>query len=145
MEQVSLHSRVEVELVSQTGGREHLAFEIVPERAADFAAGRLSETAPLARAIMGQPVGAVIPYKVGDLRQVKILSINTPVHKTDTEAAAAERDAKLDQARSQAELGNMISFALTFDSKWGDYDPEEIAAKWDQEHKDQDKDQGQSD
>ena len=53
----------------------------------------------------------------------------------DTDAAAAERDAKLDQAKSQAELGNMISFALTFDSKWGDYDPEEIAAKWEEENK----------
>ncbi len=136
MEIVTLNSHVEVELVSQTGGREHLAFEIVPERAADFAAGRLSETAPLARAIMGKPAGAVIPYKVGDLRQVKVLSISAPATKTDTEAAAAERDAKLDQARSQAELGNMISFALTFDSKWGDYDPEEIAAKWDEDKED---------
>ncbi len=135
METVKLNSHVQVELVSQTGKAERLAFEIVPDRAADFAAGRLSETAPLARAILGKTAGETVPYKVGDLRQVKILSVTAATSKTDTEVAAAERDAKLDQARSQAELGNMISFALTFDSKWGDYDPEEIAAKWDESAK----------
>ncbi len=135
METVGLNSHVAVELISQTGKREQLAFEIVPDRAADFAAGRLSESAPLARAILGKAAGDTVPYKVGDLRQVKILSVAAAANKTDTEAAAAERDARLDQARSQAELGNMISFALTFDSKWGDYDPEEIAAKWDESEK----------
>lgn len=135
MDKVSLHSHVDVELVAQSGGREKLGFDLVPDRAADFAAGRLSESAPLARAIMGKAAGEIIPYRVGDLREVKILSISAPVDRTNTEAAAAEREAKLDQAKSQAELGNMISFALTFDSKWGDYDPEEVAAKWDAENK----------
>ncbi|MGB8647887.1 MAG: GreA/GreB family elongation factor [Anaerolineae bacterium] len=135
MDRVTLHSHVEVELISQNGARERLAFDLVPDRAADFAAGRLSETAPLARAILGKPAGATIPYKVGDLVQVRVLAVALPTATTDTDAAAAEREAKLDQARSQAELGNMISFALTFDSKWGDYDPEEIAAQWDEKER----------
>ncbi len=132
MDTVTLHSRVEVELIGQDKSRERLAFEVVPERAADLAAGRLGETTPLARAILGKPAGATIPYQIGDLVRVKILSVAAPSSPTDTEAAAAEREARLDQARSQAELGNMISFALTFDSKWGDYDPEQVAAQWDE-------------
>ncbi len=129
---VALGTRVEVELVNKNGTRERLAFDIVPDREADFAAGRLSENAPLAKALAGKRAGDSVPYQVGDLVEARVLSVGAS-RRAPGEDAAAEREEKLRRARSQAELGNVISFALTFDSKWGDYDPESIAANWDED------------
>ncbi len=126
---VSLGSHVEVELVSKTGQRERLAFDLVSDRDADFASGLLSENTPLARAILGQTAGQSVPYRQGDLVEVKILSV-AESKRSPSENAAAQREEKMRQALSQADLSNAISFALTFDSKWGDYDPEGIAANW---------------
>lgn len=72
---VALGSHVQVELVSQTGQRESLAFDLVPDPAADFASGLLSMNTPLARAILGQTPGNTVPYRIGDLVEVKIVSI----------------------------------------------------------------------
>ena len=56
----------------------------------------------------------------------------TASERAPLENAAAQREAKMRQALNQADLSNAISFALTFDSKWGDYDPEGIASHWDE-------------
>ena len=128
-ETVTLGSHVEIELVSKTGQRERLAFDLVPDREADFAAGLLSENTPLARAILGQTAGHSVPYRQGDLVEIKVLSVAAS-ERSPSENTAAQREEKMRQALSQADLSNAISFALTFDSKWGDYDPEGIAANW---------------
>ncbi len=129
---VGLGAHVEVELVDKKGTRERLAFDIVADREADFAAGRLSESAPLAMSLAGKRAGDSVPYKLGDLVEARVLSVGES-RRAGSEDAAAEREEKLRRARSQAELGNVISFALTFDSKWGDYDPESIAENWDED------------
>ncbi|MGE5140991.1 MAG: GreA/GreB family elongation factor [Rudaea sp.] len=129
---VTLGAHVEVDLLDKKGTRERLAFDIVADREADFAAGRLSENAPLARALAGKRAGDSVPYNVGDLVEARVLSVGES-RRRPSEDAAAEREEKLRRARSQAELGNVISFALTFDSKWGDYDPESIAENWDED------------
>ncbi len=128
-ETVAVGSHVQVELVNKTGQREQLAFDLVPDHEADFASGRLSANTPLARAILGKTPGQVVPYRTGDLVEVKILSVSARAS-APTEDAAAQREAKMRQALNQADLANAISFALTFDSKWGDYDPEGIASNW---------------
>ena len=122
---------VEVELVGKTGRREPLAFDLVSDDQADFASGLLSIKTPLAKAILGKTPGSVVPYRVGDLVQVKILSV-TVSERPSSGNAAARREEKMREALNQADLSNAISFALTFDSKWGDYDPEGIAANWDE-------------
>lgn len=118
---VALGSRVEVELISRDGGRESLAFDIVPEQAADFDAGFLALTAPLARAIVGRPAGAEVPYRMGDIVRVRVVAVERSQRRAEADAAAA-REATTREAVERAKADETIQLALTFSSKWGDYD-----------------------
>lgn len=123
---VALGTRVEVELVDEAGQGEVLAFDIVPDRAADFAAGFLGAGTPLAQAIMGRPAGSVVPYAVGDMAEARILSVVLSQRTADEEASSA-RQAAIQEAVDRSNLEEMVRLALTVDVKWGDYDPEGIA------------------
>lgn len=123
---VALGTRVEAELMDQAGRGERLAFDIVPDRAADFAAGFLGAGTPLAQAIMGRPAGTVVSYEVGDMNEVRILSVARSQRVAD-EDAAATRQAAVQEAVERSNLEEMVRLALTVDVKWGDYDPEGIA------------------
>jgi hypothetical protein len=122
---VAVGSRVEVELVSRDGEVEHLAFDIVPEQAADFEAGFLAVTAPLARAIVGRPPGSEVPYRMGDIVRVRILTVQRSSRRAEADAAAA-REATTREAVERAKTDETIQLALTFSSKWGDYDPSHL-------------------
>lgn len=119
---VAVGSRVEVELISRDGDVEQLAFDVVPEQAADFEAGFLAVTAPLARAIVGRPAGAEVAYQMGDIVKVRILSVERSRRRAEQDAAAA-REATTREAVERAKTDETIQLALTFSSKWGDYDP----------------------
>jgi hypothetical protein len=119
---VALGTHVEVELSTVEGDAERLAFDIVPDEAADFTAGFLGASTPLARAIMGRPTGTVVPYVAGDIVRATILSVRLSERAADTDAAAA-RDAATREAVERAKTEDTIRLALTFSSKWGDYDP----------------------
>ena len=123
---VAIGTHVEVELVDESGAGELLAVDIVPDNQADFASGFLGVGTPLAQAILGQPAGSVVPYKVGDILQVRILKVasNASAPPDDVEA---KRQAVIQQAIAQSELVSDMAFALAVGSKWGDYDPGEIA------------------
>jgi hypothetical protein len=123
---VALGTCVEVELVDQAGDSERLIFDIVPDRAADFAAGFLGAGTRLAQAIVGRPAGAVVPYDVGDMTEVRILSVARSRRVAD-EDASATRQAAIREAVDRSNLEEMVRLALTVDVKWGDYDPEGIA------------------
>lgn len=125
---VALGSRVEVELISRDGERERLAFDIVPEQAADFDAGFLAVTAPLARAIVGRPSGAEVAYRMGDIVRVRVLSVERSQRRAEEDAAAA-REATTREAVERAKADETIQLALTFSSKWGDYDPSHLDRK----------------
>ena len=127
---VALGTCVEVELVDQAGDGERLTFDIVPDRAADFAAGFLGAGTLLARAIMGRPVGCVVPYRVGDLAEVRILAVALSERRA-AEDAAEIRQALTQEAVERAKLDEMVQLALTVNVKWGDYDPEGIIPKHD--------------
>jgi hypothetical protein len=122
----AIGTHVEVELVDESGAGELLAVDIVPDNQADFSSGFLGAGTPLAQAILGQPAGRVVPYKVGDVLQVRILKVasNASAPPTDVEA---KRQAVIQQAIAQSELVSDMTFALAVGSKWGDYDPGEIA------------------
>jgi hypothetical protein len=120
---VALGTEVEVELVSRDGEAELLTFDIVPEHAADFDAGFLAITTPLARAIVGRSAGAEVPYRMGDVLRVRILSVRRSERRAEHDAAAG-RDAATRDAVQRAKTDETIQLALTFSSKWGDYDPE---------------------
>ena len=74
-DKVEVGCHVEVELIDDRGQGEFLAFDIVPEQAADFDAGRLGENTPLAQAILGHSAGSHIPYALADVQSVRILSV----------------------------------------------------------------------
>lgn len=120
LRQVEFGSAVIVELIDQDGHVEPLTLVIVAERAADFDQGFLGENAPLARAILGQFVGSVVPYVMGDIRQVHIVQAQR-VDLT-AEDTAARRAAVLDKAREDAARTNAEMFAASFSGKWGNYD-----------------------
>jgi hypothetical protein len=122
---------VEVELIAESGEREHLAFDIVPDAEADFASGFLGEGTPLAQAILGGRTGAVVSYQMGDVVQVKILAVGEGARARDGDAAT-ERQAIIQRAISKSDLADAVRFALTVDQKWGDTDPEGIASNWEE-------------
>jgi hypothetical protein len=122
---VSLGSCVEVELVDQAGDSERLTFDIVPDSAADFAAGFLGAGTPLAHAIMGRPVGSVVPYRVGDLAEVRIVAVTTSERLADGDAAEA-RNAATQESVERAKTAESVQLALTVNVKWGGYDPEPL-------------------
>ncbi|MCC6458743.1 MAG: GreA/GreB family elongation factor [Caldilineaceae bacterium] len=123
--QVGQDSHVEVELVDEENNRERMAFDLVADSAADFALGRVGVGTPLGKAIRGKFVGSVVPYVMGDIRQVRILSAS-PLQAPATDDAAARRQAILDEARRKAERTNSDMFASSYSGKWGDYSTDEI-------------------
>lgn len=122
---------VEVELVDQAGHQEMMAFIVVGEEAADLDAGLLSEKTPLAKAILGRPVGSSAPYQMGDIQRVRIVRARR-IAGVQPKDAAARRQAVLEKARAGAERTNAEMFASSYSGKWGDYHPEGVG-HWEQE------------
>jgi hypothetical protein len=122
--------RVSVELVSDSGEIDALAFTIVEERQADFSAGFLGETTPMAQAVLGHTAGETLPYRQGDIRQVRITSVQVS-DQAQTEDVSARREAVRRKAVRHSDFVNALIFAGSVNSKWGDYeiDPQ----KWDEE------------
>lgn len=118
-------TRVELELVDERGAAERLAFDLVTDADADVEAGRLGIDTPLAKAIRGQLAGATVPYSMGDIRSVRLLSV-APAAAPPPEGESAEdrRRRVLEEARRKAERTQAEIFASTFTSKWGGYDAE---------------------
>lgn len=123
--------QVEVELLSHSAEAERLSFEIVPEAQADFAHGLLGENTPLAKAVLGQPEGSLLPYSMDDIYAVRILSAKPGQGGTEKDAAERRR-AEAEEAARQAGRTSAIVFASSFSGKWGDYDPSGIE-KWEDE------------
>ena len=117
---VGVGVQVEVELFS-VGGSERLSFHIVRENAADFDAGLLSVTTPLAQALLGKRAGREIAYARGDIRRVRILRV-TPGSMLISGDAAGRRQAITAQALDEVARTNAEIFAASYTSKWGGYD-----------------------
>ena len=123
LRQVGLGTPVEVELIDQQGNREPMAFDLVREQMADLERGLLGENTPLAKAIRGKAVGSTVPYNMGDIRRVRIVSVQ-PSALEDPVDAEARRQAILKKAIDDAERTNAEMFASSFTGKWGDYNLE---------------------
>lgn len=137
---IAVGTSVAVELIGKNKTREKLQFVLVDDQAADFDKGLLGAGTPLAKTILGHAAGETLAYARGDIVQVKIIKVQVAddAPRVDT---AEQRDEALRRARDKAELANMVSFALTFDSKWGDYDPEQIVKQY-EETQERDKEKG---
>ncbi len=85
-------SKVLLELVDQSGGVEQMGFTLVESKQADLKSGLLDENTPLARALIGHQVGEVIPYTVGDLKEVRVLSVGRGEASALPDAAEKRRE-----------------------------------------------------
>src|SRR5512133_3409931 len=139
--QVRLGSQVEVELLSRSGPPERLTFTMVDDSQADFDAGFLGMSTPLAKAILGKLAGQTLSYRAGDLQSVKILSVQAHGQK-QTEDVAARRQGVIDKAVKHSDSVNAMIFAGAVNSKWGDYDFDKLdKSQWGEDAEDQ-KDKG---
>lgn len=118
---ITLHSSVTVELVDTTGAAERCEFILVTAKQADLRSGLLDEAAPLGRVLLGHHAGETVSYLVGDLRAVRILSVESSAVEVSPEAARKRR-ADVQKAAAQSEITNQMIFATASGSKWGDYD-----------------------
>lgn len=118
---ITLGSRVTVELVDSSGEAERCEFTLVTSKQADLKSGLLDEAAPLGRALMGHYAGETLPYAVGDLREVRILSVESGEAEISPEAARKRRQA-VEKAAAQSEITSQMIFSTASGSKWGDYE-----------------------
>lgn len=131
--QIGLGSYVEIDLIDAQGNAERMAFALVPAKQADLSRGLLSADAPLGKAVRGKFVGALVPYPMGDIRQIRIVRVAL-AQSVAVEDAETRRAAVLERARSDAERTNAQMFASSFSGKWGDYDPDGVD-RWDESKK----------
>ena len=118
---IALNCRVLVKLVESSGETEQREFTLVTARQADFQSGLLDENTPLARALIGHQAGEIVPYSMGDLKEIRILKVVQIVEKVSTDKAEKRRKA-VQKAEAQSEITNQMIFSTASGSKWGDYD-----------------------
>lgn len=116
---------VEIELIDERGGREAMAFDIVREKNADMTRDLLAASTPLAKAIRGLQAGSEVPYVMGDIRRVRVLSVRR-AETGDLEDVREQRAAALRKALNAAQRTDAEVFAASFDGKWGDYDMSDV-------------------
>jgi hypothetical protein len=133
---IGRHSKVLVELIDLSGAAEQVGFTLVASKQADFKSGLLDESTPLGRALLGRQAGEVIPYAVGDLKEVRILSVKRGEAGASPEAAEKRRET-VRKAAAQSEIINQLIFATASGSKWGDYDVD-VEKLMDQRQKEKD-------
>lgn len=119
-EQVRIGAQVTLELVNEHGDGEPLTVTIVREQFADLDNGLLDAQTPLAKAMLGKRAGLTIPYRMGDIRQIRILDVR-PAQTDALADTEARRQAALQAAVTAAERTTAEMFAASYSGKWGDY------------------------
>ena len=139
---IELNRRVLVELVDSSGEAERREFTLVTTKQADFKSGLLDETTPLGRLLLGHHAGEVVPYPVGDLKEVRILAVQSGEQSIPSDAADKRR-ADVHKAEAQSEITNQMIFSTASGSKWGEYDVDvEKLMKEDDQPEDEEKKAG---
>jgi hypothetical protein len=122
---ITLGCEVVIELNYRSGNKERIKFVIVDEKAAEFSQGYLSENTPIAKAILGEKSGNIIPYLKEDILSIHILEV-TQSPKKPPEDATEKREAMMKKTMREVQDTNAMVFASSFSGKWGDYDPDSI-------------------
>ncbi len=134
--------RIELELIDRTGAADKRSLTLVPTDKADFKSGLLDENAPLGRLLLGHFAGQTLLYRQGDLKEVRILSVE-PAAGPASDAAARQRRADVKSAEAQSEITSQMIFAIARGSKWGEYDVD-IEKLFEEEKKKSDQEEDQS-
>jgi hypothetical protein len=122
---ITVGCQVEVDLMDRAGKKERLRFVIVPDEAADFTQGYLGENTPLAKVLLGEHPGNIIPYLKDDVLSIEVLAVTKSTHKPPKDGAE-KRQAMMKKTMREVEDTNAMVFASSFSGKWGDYDPDSI-------------------
>jgi hypothetical protein len=117
---ISLNCRVLVELVDTSGQAERAEYTLVPAEQADLKSGLLGENTPLGRLLLGHFAGQKFPYRVGDLKEVRILAVQPSEAAVSTDAADKRRQA-VRKAAARSEITSQMIFSTASGSKWGEY------------------------
>jgi hypothetical protein len=123
--EIKIGCHVELNLLDRVGKKDRLSIDIVPDASADFSHGFLGESTPIARVLLGEREGNVIPYLKDDIFAIEILSIS-PSTITPPVDAQELRRSKMNKALREVEHTNAVVFASSFSGKWGDYDPDSL-------------------
>lgn len=121
-----IHTRVDLEMITTSGEKEQMTVQLAEGRSANLDEGWIDIDAPLGRAIRGQPEGAQISYKMGDIQAVRIVRVS-PVEELPSDDAEMRRQAILDAARRKSERATQEIFSSSYGSKWGGYSAEDLA------------------
>jgi hypothetical protein len=138
-QKIYLNSRVLVELVDTSGQSERGEFMLVTTEQADFKSGLLDENTPLGRTLLGHHAGELVPYRMGDLKEVRILAVQAG-DGSDPSEAATKRRAAVQKAAAQSEITNQMIFSTASGSKWGEYDVD-VDKLLNDQNKDENKDE----
>lgn len=116
---------MDVNLLDREGKKTRLSVDIVEDESADFAHGFLGASTPLAKILLGERAGNVIPYLKDDIFAIDVLSV-TPALTASLDDAQEKRQAKMKKIIREVEHTNAVVFASSFSGKWGDYDPDSL-------------------
>ena len=114
---------VTLDLKYENGEVERLELDVVADNTADFDKGFLGESTPLAKAILGKSAGMVVPYRAGDIVEVRIVAVTGELS-GQPEDQSTRREKTIRKAISDSDRTNAIIYASSMNSKWGDYDPD---------------------
>lgn len=124
--EVAVGDHVRIELIDLRGQAETLTFDLVPAEAADIDRGLLGANTPLALAILGRAAGSSVPYTMGDVRQLRILSVG-PSTQQELPDLRGRREAAMQKAADAIARTNAEISAASFSGKGGDYAPAGMA------------------
>ncbi|MCJ7700073.1 MAG: hypothetical protein MUO62_00685 [Anaerolineales bacterium] len=116
---------IDLLLIHRSGEQNHLDFDLVPDDQADFENNFLGISTHLAKTIIGESPGYLIPYFTDELKAIKIISVRTSIRKSET-GKNDHRKEILNQTRTQIEFRNAVLFASSTDTKWGSYDADAL-------------------
>jgi hypothetical protein len=119
---ISTGCHVELYLITRDGKRDKLNIDIVPDEIADFSQGFLGAGTPLARILMGEKAGTVIPYLKDDIHAIEVLSVSVSTTEPPKDIDKV-RKANMARTIHEVEHTSAVVFASSFSGKWGDYDP----------------------
>ena len=122
---ISIGCHVELNLLDRAGKKDRLEIDIVADGSADFLQGFLGESTPLAKVLMGEKAGNVIPYLKDDILAIEILTV-VPSTVEPPVDVQEKRRSMMNKAIREVEHTSAVVFASSFSGKWGDYDPDSL-------------------
>ena len=120
---VQIGCQVSLEILYRNGRRESLSLDIVTDEKGDLNHGFLSSSTHLARAILGEKTGYIIPYFTEETISVEITLIQKST-RTPGADAHKKKKSKLNEIKDQIEFRDALLFASSSNTKWGEYDPD---------------------